>query len=66
MDTTFVHINDGKGNFSRDNEGIKDVIVCGFAIHAFDYDQDGDQDLIIGGRITRELPRNTIKLCTSK
>ncbi|MEZ5057404.1 MAG: VCBS repeat-containing protein [Saprospiraceae bacterium] len=50
--TPRLYINDGKGNFSRDNEGIKDVIVCGFAIHAFDYDQDGDQDLIIGGRIT--------------
>ena len=46
-----LYRNDGKGNFSRDQQAIPPVFVNATALAASDYDQDGDVDLFIGGRV---------------
>ena len=44
--------NDGAGKFSRDLQAIPDLLASGSCVTAADYDQDGDLDLFVGGRIT--------------
>ncbi|MBL7802952.1 MAG: VCBS repeat-containing protein [Saprospiraceae bacterium] len=44
---------DGKGTFARAGQGLlPDIQEVGMRVVAHDYDQDGDQDLFIGGRVT--------------
>jgi enediyne biosynthesis protein E4 len=45
-----LYINDGKGNFSKSNK-LPKMITSTKAIVSFDYDRDGDLDLMIGGRV---------------
>ncbi len=47
-----LYRNDGTGKFSRDPQAIPDLFASGSCVTAADYDQDGDLDLFVGGRIT--------------
>ncbi len=43
--------NDGQGNFSRDEAAIPEIMSSGSSVTAADYDQDGDLDLFVSGRL---------------
>ena len=44
---------DGKGTFGRANPAnLPDIRSVGLRVTAHDYDNDGDQDIFIGGRVT--------------
>ena len=46
-----LYLNDGKGNLTRAQDALPTETNSGAAIQAFDYDQDGDLDLFVGGSI---------------
>ncbi len=48
---TRLYKNDGQGHFRRDRSALPDVFVNGSCVTAADFDQDGDADLFIGGRV---------------
>ena len=52
-----LYINDGKGNFNLQPEAIPDSVrtIAG-CVSAGDYDEDGDLDLFIGGRVSLKYP----------
>jgi hypothetical protein len=45
------YLNDGKGNFLRDETAIPEITSSGGSITKIDFDSDGDEDLFVGGRI---------------
>jgi len=48
-----LYINDGKGNFTNESSTRLPFMDCsGMRVTAGDYDNDGDQDLFVGGRQT--------------
>ncbi len=55
--TPRLYINDGKGSFAADEGAIpfsvKTIAGC---VQAADYDSDGDLDLFIGGRVSKNYP----------
>jgi hypothetical protein len=58
-----LYINDGKGQFQKSNTtAFKESSFSGKSVCAIDFDQDGDQDLIIGNRI---IPQNYPKAAPS-
>ncbi|MGB3849262.1 MAG: VCBS repeat-containing protein, partial [Tunicatimonas sp.] len=46
-----LYRNDGRGNFTRQPEVLPPIGASGTCVVAADYDQDGDQDLFVGGGI---------------
>lgn len=46
-----LYLNDGKGNFSYDENALPAMKNSASAVVAGDYDQDGDLDLFIAGRL---------------
>ena len=48
-----LYINDGQGNFTNQSKELLPEMICsGQRVVAGDYDNDGDQDLFVGGRQT--------------
>ncbi len=45
-----LYLNDGKGNFTRKTDAFPNVYLTASAVRAVDLNQDGKQDLFIGGR----------------
>ena len=46
-----LYINDGKGNFSFASDQLEDVQASASCVVAGDFDNDGDLDVFVGGRI---------------
>ncbi|MEM9819463.1 MAG: VCBS repeat-containing protein [Bacteroidota bacterium] len=46
-----LYLNDGAGNFSRAQNALPVIEASGASVTATDYDQDGDLDLLVAGRI---------------
>ena len=46
-----LYVNDGDGNFQRLVQALPSVKSSGSAVRAHDFDQDGDQDLLVAGRL---------------
>lgn len=46
-----LFLNDGEGNFVVDSMALSGINTSGFCVSSADFDQDGDLDLFIGGKI---------------
>lgn len=46
-----IYLNDGTGNFTRDHTFDNQATYSGGSVVAFDYDRDGDKDIVVGQRI---------------
>ncbi len=46
-----IYLNDGKGHYQYDSSALPKNLGSKFCVRAVDYDQDGDLDLFIAGRV---------------
>lgn len=46
-----VYINNGNGNFTKNTKALPQIKASGRVVVASDYDNDGDQDLFVGGNV---------------
>lgn len=44
------YVNDGKGNFKKDSAALRPLYIPKSCVKGYDYDNDGDIDLFVGGR----------------
>jgi len=50
-----IYINDGHGNFKKDVSALPVLTASGSCVVVIDYDQDGWQDLFVGGRMKPQM-----------
>ncbi|KAA5549131.1 VCBS repeat-containing protein [Adhaeribacter rhizoryzae] len=55
--------NNGRGQFTEDPQALPPIITSGSCVIAADYDQDGDLDLFIGGRVEPQKYPLPVKSC---
>ncbi|MBK6354187.1 MAG: VCBS repeat-containing protein [Saprospiraceae bacterium] len=61
-------MNNGKGDFTKMKD-MPQIGVSGMCVKAFDYDNDGDEDIFVGGRVIPNyypLPGNSFLLRNDK
>ena len=46
-----LYINNGSGEFTKDEAALPEMLTSGSRVHSADYDNDGDLDLFVGGRL---------------
>ncbi|MFB6271533.1 MAG: FG-GAP-like repeat-containing protein, partial [Salinibacter sp.] len=46
-----LYVNDGRGRFDRASDALPRLRTSGSVVTAADYDEDGDLDLFVGGRV---------------
>lgn len=46
-----LYVNDGRGNFTKTSGQLPEIGVAGSIVRPADFDQDGDIDLLVGGRV---------------
>ena len=50
-----LYLNDGKGKFTRSKSNLPNGTASASAVSAFDFDKDGDEDILVGGLVTPGL-----------